>query len=311
MVFRVRFLQLLGAQPASSAAVIDVSSLRGMPIEVVDVFAPGPLEGNALAVVQADRMPPAELRQAIARETNLAETTFVATQPDEDGHWPVHIHTTAEELPFAGHPTLGTAWVIRERNGLEGDQVVLATGKGPVAVRFEARGPGARAWLTAPEVKLEAIDPEPWIAALGLAAGDADDARFPCSLVDVGPRFAVLAVAERARLAALYPDGVALQAQLERRRATGVLIVSPAGPGEGDLAARMFFEAGGVREDPATGSANAGLAALLQSVGVTGRVDVTQGVEMQRTSKLSLEIASAWIEVGGAVWPAYAGHLFC
>ena len=286
----------------------DAAALRGLSIEIVDVFAPAPLEGNALAVVQADEMPPAELRQAVARETNLAETTFVATRPDADGHWPVRIHTTAEELPFAGHPTLGTAWVVRERNGLETDTVVLATQKGPVPVRFESAGAGARAWLTAPEVELEPIDAVPWIDALGIAPGDVDGDRFPCTLVDVGPRFGVLALAERSRLASLDPDGAALRTLLEQWRATGVLVVAPADEGEGDLAARMFFEAGGMREDPATGSANAGLAALLRSVGVRGRVDVTQGVEMLRTSKLALQIEDDRIEVGGAVWPVYAGR---
>ena len=288
--------------------MIDASALRGLPIDVVDVFAPAPLEGNALAVIQTERMPPPELRQAVARETNLAETTFVATQADDAGCWPVHIHTTAEELPFAGHPTLGTAWVVRERNGLDAETVVLATQKGAVPVRFEASGPGARAWLTAPEVELQTIDPVSWIKALAIAPGDVDADRFPCSLVDVGPRFGVLALTERASLATLDPDGAMLRALLEQWRATGVLVVAPAGPNEGDLAARMFFEAGGLREDPATGSANAGLAALLRSVGVRGRVDVTQGVEMQRTSRLALQIESDRIDVGGTVWPVYSGR---
>ena len=283
-------------------------ALAGCAIEIVDVFAAAPLEGNPLAVVAVDVMPDADLRQAVARETNLAETTFVARVPDADGAWPVRIHTPAEELPFAGHPTLGTAWVVRERFAGGSGEVVLATGQGRVPVRFEGAGPGARAWLRAPEVSIEPItDLAPWLAALDLDASELDADAAPAAVVDIGPRFGVLHLAARERLAALSPIAQALQPLLATWRATGVLAVAPAAEGEGDLAVRMFFEANGVREDPATGSANAGLAALLRSVGVGGRVEVTQGVEMLRPSRLSLDIDDARIEVGGAVWPVYAG----
>lgn len=285
-----------------------LDALAGYPIEIVDVFAAAPLEGNPLAVVSVDVMPDVDVRQAVARETNLAETTFVATAPDEAGAWPLRIHTPAEELPFAGHPTLGTAWVVRERlRGGAGD-IVLATGQGPVPVRFEGTGAGARAWLRAPEVAIEAIeDLAPWLTALGLEAAELDGAAAPAAVVDIGPRFGVLHLRERARLAALAPVAQVLQPLLASWRATGVLAVTPAGTGEGDRAVRMFFEANGVREDPATGSANAGLGALLRSVGFRGRLEVTQGVEMLRPSRLSLDVDAERIEVGGCVWPVYAG----
>ena len=96
-------------------------------------------------------------------------------------------------------------------------------------------------------------------------------------------------------------------ALLASGRATGVLRVAPAGDGEGDLAVRMFFEANGVREDPATGSANGGLAALHRGAGFEGTLEVTQGVEMLRPSRLSLRVEPSRIEVGGAVWPVYGG----
>ncbi|MEE4300800.1 MAG: PhzF family phenazine biosynthesis protein [Pseudomonadales bacterium] len=286
----------------------DASTLAGAAIEIVDVFAAAPLEGNPLAVVRVDAMPDAALRQAVARETNLAETTFVATSPDVDGAWPVRIHTPAEELPFAGHPVLGTAWVVRERLARGGEVVTLATLQGAVPVRFEAAGPGAKAWLQAPEVDIEVVhDLAPWLDALDVGAAEIDAVRVPAALVDIGPRFGVLHLRERERLAALAPDPRLLRPLLASWRATGVLAVAPARDGEGDLAVRMFFEANGVREDPATGSANAGLAALHRSVGFKGALEVTQGVEMLRPSRLSLRVETTRIEVGGAVWPVYAG----
>ena len=290
--------------------------LAGLPIEVVDVFAAAPLEGNPLAVVTVDAFPDAALRQAVARETNLAETTFVARRPDAEGHWPVHIHTPAEELPFAGHPVLGTAWVVRERLARGADRLTLATGRGPVTVRFAAgeggdrrAGRGATGWFRAPEVRLEAMpDTAPWCEALQLAPAELTPERAPPAIVDVGPRFVVLQLATRSRLAAIVPDAARLAQRLGARRATGVLLVAPAAAGEGDLAVRMFFDAHGLREDPGTGSAAAGLAALLRSAGYTGRLEITQGVELGRRSRLHLEIEETGIALGGAVLPVYAGR---
>ena len=288
----------------------------GTRIDYVDVFAERALEGNALAVLSVDTMPSSALRQAVARETNLAETTFVSLRANPDGSWPVRIHTPGDELPFAGHPVLGTAWIVRERVLAstavdEQAPIVLATGKGPVPVRFDGRGAGARAWLTSPDVSTAPLDDVPaWCHALspesegGLAL---DSARFAPVLADVGPKFALLAVPDRETLAALAPDAGRLVPLLADVAATGVLLVAPARPGEADLAARMFFDAGGLREDPATGSANACLAAVLRAGGATGVVEVVPGVEMLRPSRLHLRIEADRIEVGGAVFPVHGG----
>lgn len=283
-------------------------ALAGASIEIVDVFAAAPLQGNPLAVVRVGAMPDASLRQAVARETNLAETTFVATAPDAEGVWPVRIHTPAEELPFAGHPVLGTAWVVRERMARGAATVTLGTGRGPLAVRFDGAGPGAVAWFRAPEVAIETLrDEGRWLEALHLSSAEIAPERAPASLVDIGPRFAVLQLTTRSRLSALVPDAARLRPLLAAHEATGVLVVAPAAEGEGDLAVRMFFEANGIREDAATGSANAGLAALLRSRDFSGRLEVTQGVEIGRPSRLQLEVEAEGIALGGAVWPVYAG----
>lgn len=284
-------------------------SLDGRPFRILDVFAQAPLEGNPLAVVRVAEMPSAALRQAFARETNLSETTFVAQGPDADGAWPVAIHTPEYELPFAGHPVLGTAWAVREDAG-GGDEVVLATGQGPVPVRFEGEGPGALAWLEAPAVTvLEDSDPRRLAAALAIPAAALDRECFRPSLTDVGPLFHLVALTERRYLARLKPDGAVLSSLLAATGATGVLAVAPASEGEGQFAARMFFDAGGLREDPATGSAACCLAELLRGQGWEGRVRVTQGVQMQRPSRLYLEIDPDRLQVGGRVFPVLEGRL--
>ena len=284
-------------------------SLDGRPFRILDVFAQAPLQGNPLAVVRVAEMPPAELRQAFARETNLSETTFVMESPDADGSWPVAIHTPEFELPFAGHPVLGTAWAVREDAG-GSDEVVLSTGQGPVTVRFEGEGPGALTWLEAPAVTaLEESDPRRLAAALAIPAAALDPECFRPSLADVGPRFHLVALTERRYLARLKPDGAVLSALLAASGATGVLVVAPAAEGEGQFAARMFFDAGGLREDPATGSAACCLAELLRDRGWSGRIRITQGVQMQRPSRLYLEIGEQGLQVGGRVFPVLEGRL--
>jgi trans-2,3-dihydro-3-hydroxyanthranilate isomerase len=282
-------------------------SLAHRPIEFVDVFAESPLAGNPLAVVTVEAMPDADARQTLARELNLSETTFVATAPDADGRWPVRIHTPEYELPFAGHPSLGTAWVVRERLG-GGEPVVLATGGGPVPVAFEGEGPGALAWLDAPPVTtLGTLAPARSASALGIEAGSIDAGAPPPTWLDVGPRFLVVHLARRAVLARLSPPTQMLRAALAEQEGVGVFAVAPTE--DGDLAARMFFDARGLREDPATGSAACCLAALLRDAGTTGRVRVHQGVEMQRPSLLHLEIGADGLRVGGRVHPVLRGTL--
>lgn len=302
-------------------------SLNGCTLEIVDVFAERPLAGNPLAVVTVSTMPSAELRQAFARETNLSETTFVATTPDASGHWPVKIHTPDYELPFAGHPTLGTAWVVRERlAGAAGNraaaadaaadadgehtEVVLALGVGPVRVRFDGAGAGALGWLDAPPVTLDAAPAANDIAALlGVDPAVIDAALLPAALADTGPRFLITGLRSRDELAQLRPDAGALSAFLRERSGTGILAVASAAPGEGDFAARMFFDAGGVREDPATGSAACCLAMVLRQMGRRGTVVLTQGVEMQRPSRIRMQIDEAATCIGGRVFPVCSGTL--
>jgi len=280
---------------------------------IVDVFAEELYAGNTLAVVRDAADLDAATMQRIAREFGFSETTFVV----EEGAEPrVRIFTTAGELPFAGHPTLGTAWVIRE-HGPQGRLPVLtlALGVGSVPVAFEA-GPGGGevAWLTAPPVTLgRTLAPERVAAALDLEAGDFARA-LPVQHVQVGIEFVHVPLASADALARARLDLPAVAKLAHDGFPTNFYLFAPGA--RSDLRARMLFLAGGVREDPATGSATACLGAYLLAHGGGGEsfsLEIEQGVEMGRPSLLRLEVTreagAAKIRVGGRVLESARGEL--
>jgi trans-2,3-dihydro-3-hydroxyanthranilate isomerase len=288
---------------------------------IVDVFAETARAGNPLAVVRDAGDLDTATMQRIANEFGFSETTFVTTleRGAAGARATVRIFTPAQELPFAGHPTLGTAWVIREH--LLGDRpaaLALALGVGGVPVAFAPEPGGSEvAWLTAPPVKLErTLAPARLAPALGLGASDFA-AGLPVQEVRAGVHqilapLASLAAARRARLdpgafAPLRAEGFPDHVYLFTRECE-----SPAS----QLHARMFFTAGSVREDPATGSATACLGAYLLAHGRQGErfaLRIEQGVEMGRPSLLRLEVtggeAAAKIRVGGRVLESARGEL--
>ncbi len=268
-----------------------------MNCTIVDVFAESPLSGNQLAVVDgAGRLDSATM-QAIALETNFSETTFVLEE--RPGEARVRIFTPNRELPFAGHPTLGTAWVL----GRERDSYALDLPAGRVHVTFEA---GGIAWMQPPPVEPGAVLSSHSAAALlGLTANDIDP-RYPCRFATIGPCFALIGVTgldalRRARVKSEVYDDLAGGDE------PGVFVFTEGAYGDdAHFAARMFHHRG-LREDPATGSANTAFAAHLRSLGVAGRIVVEQGFEIGRPSRLYLDIAET-IRVGGKVRPVLTGR---
>lgn len=262
---------------------------RSPDLFLVDVFAERPYAGNQLAVVvgaPADQWP-AERMQAFAREMNFSETTFASPVP-EDGAWDVRIFTPAEELPFAGHPTLGTAWVLRHHFGGSAAGLSLRLGVGVVPVEFEEDEGRELVRMRPRSPELGAVVENAAVASfLGLGA-DAIDTRHPCRRVSIGVEFVIVPLRDLASLRAAWPTSLPAG---EPGRMLGVLAFAAETyePG-GDLAVRVFFEAGGIREDPATGSAAACLAAWLSSEGYFGGATLTarvqQGYEMGRPSCL-------------------------
>lgn len=268
-----------------------------MKLSIVDVFAEAVYEGNQLAVVEDAAGLSTAAMQTIAREMNFSETTFVTSRSED--HAVVRIFTPGEELPFAGHPTLGTAWVLTRGS----NPITLNLAAGAVPVRFRE----GIAWLTPPPVREgAAIEVAQAAALLGLAATDLDP-EFDPQVLDCGPVFPMIATRSMDALKRVKVD-------LDVQRSLGIAGFPFAfcrggySPGV-DFAARMqFFDGHSMREDPATGSANAAFAYYLRARGVTGSRVVEQGFEIDRPSRIYLDIG-AELSVGGRVWPVLEGRL--
>ena len=272
-----------------------------MDLTIVDVFAERRYAGNQLAVVHDARDLSTEQMQDIAREMNFSETTFVLERDDERAR--VRIFTPEWELPFAGHPTLGTAWVLAGGEG----SYILDLDAGAVRVDFD----GDLGWMTPPPVSLGGeFDRHAASDLIGLAASQLDP-QFPVRLAEVGPTFILIGVKDLAALRAAklserlhqqhLADGVGMQCVF--------LFTSDSYGPDADFAARMFFNSGGVREDPATGSANSAFAAYLGALkGEAFEAVVDQGVEMKRASRLYLRVNDS-VQVGGKVQLVVRGYL--
>ncbi|MDS0295907.1 PhzF family phenazine biosynthesis protein [Halogeometricum luteum] len=291
--------------------------MAGVPFHLVDVFAERRYAGNQLAVVESRGSLSDEEMLDITREMNYSETTFVEGDP-VDGAWPVRIFTQKEEIPFAGHPTLGTAAVLRERFGA-GDDVTLRLGAGDIPVEVRPDGSeGAEAyWMTqnAPEFGAE-LEHARLARVLGLDEGDVDR-EWPVQVVSTGLPSILVPLTGRDALGRVDVDRTAYHALYDE---TGVENVFPfcADPREDDhhLAARMFSPGHGLYEDPATGSANGNLAGYLARHRYFGdgevAVSVEQGYEMGRPSVLHLEAEDGEevsVRVGGRVESVAEGEL--
>jgi trans-2,3-dihydro-3-hydroxyanthranilate isomerase len=243
---------------------------------LLDVFARKPLRGNPLAVFADGAAPEGEVMQAIARELNLSESVFLSAARD-GGEAAARIFTPATELPFAGHPVLGSAVVVALALGRE--DATLETAGGPVEVRVQERdGLSTLASMSQPLPEWEDFDAgEELLGALSLPSST-----LPVEVYCNGPRHVYVGLRDEQQLAALKPDGRALAALgglgVTCFHADGVRVRS-----------RMFAPGLGVAEDPATGSAAGPLAVHLARHGVVAfgeQVEILQGVEIGRPSQL-------------------------
>jgi trans-2,3-dihydro-3-hydroxyanthranilate isomerase len=261
---------------------------------VVDVFTDEPLAGNQLAVfTDAREIPEAQL-QKLAREMNLSETTFVYP-PAADGHVRMRIFTPATELPFAGHPTLGTAFVLAAP--LQLDEIRIETAGGTVPVTLEREG--ARIVFGRMTQPLPTVAPfaqaDELLAALGV------ESQLPVELYDNGVQHAFVACRSENEVAALQPE-------LQRIKSLGSFGVNCFAGGGTHWKTRMFGPGLGVAEDPATGSAAGPLAYHLARHGRIAfgdEIEISQGAEIGRPSTLYARAEGAAdaverIEVGGS-----------
>jgi trans-2,3-dihydro-3-hydroxyanthranilate isomerase len=267
-----------------------------------DVFTDRIFGGNPLAVFpDGCGIDPAHMQLA-ARELNLSETVFVLP-PEAGGTRRLRIFTPASEVPFAGHPTLGTAFVLAATGelALTGDalEVVFEEGVGPVRVRIEgSRGRPLRTQLSPamlPETRAAEVDPAAVAAALSLTPEDLVTGAGAPRAASCGLPFLFVELVSRAALARARLSAAAWERSLARCWAPNLYLFTRDGAdAQADLRARMFAPAHGVAEDPATGSAVAALAGVLSPRHPlrdgTLRLRIEQGVEIGRPSLLELEL---------------------
>jgi trans-2,3-dihydro-3-hydroxyanthranilate isomerase len=287
---------------------------------MVDVFAEQAYSGNPLAVFVGDVPLPDETMQRLAAEMNFSETTFVTSVPENDGGYRVRIFTPAREIAFTGHPILGTAWVIRQYLAMESSECVLLNLEvGQVPVSFEATSDGRElVWFVAPPMSLGATsDHEPFATALGLSAADIDTTT-PIQMVSASTSATIVPLNS---LDALHRSKLNLDVftPLADKGFPPLVYLfcrQTYQPGN-DLSVRFFFEAHGVREDPATGNGAAFLGAyLLEHQNLTDsdlNLRIEQGHELRRPSLIMLRAQTKngnhEVNVGGYVIPTVQGEL--
>ncbi len=296
--------------------------MEGRRFAQVDVFTAEPYRGNPVAVVlDADGLSVDEM-QRIARWTNLSETTFVVAPTRPGADYRVRIFTPDVELPFAGHPTIGTchAWLDGGGEPASTERIVQECGIGPVELR-RRRG---RLGFTAPPLRragpVQEADLEPVLRVLGVGRDEIVDARW----ADNGPGWIAVLLPDADAVSSVTPDPTAVEAE-------GIGIVGPhpvgvVGPvaghrtGEpapvGDdpgpaIEVRAFFRAGGqVAEDPVTGSLNAALAPWLIEAGVvTAPYVASQGTVIGRRGRVHVDVIDGDVWVGGDAVTCVAGIL--
>jgi trans-2,3-dihydro-3-hydroxyanthranilate isomerase len=260
---------------------------------VADVFTDTPLAGNQLAVFTDGREVDDETMQALAREMNFSETVFVLP-PEQGGHARIRIFTPSNELPFAGHPCLGSAFVLAMP--LQLGEIKLETGSGIVPVALEREGARITfGWMQQPIPEFELFaEAEELELVLGVRS------RLPVELYHLGPTHVFLELGSEDEVAALRPDFAALE-----RFEAGINCFAGSGT---NWKTRMFAPADGVPEDPATGSAAGPLALHLARHGRIAFGDeivISQGTELNRPSTLYARVLGSSdrierVEVGGS-----------
>jgi trans-2,3-dihydro-3-hydroxyanthranilate isomerase len=287
-------------------------------VRIVDVFTDRALAGNQLAVVldAADIRPP--LMQRIAREMNFSETTFVLPAENQAHAARIRIFTPVMELGFAGHPTIGTAWVLADEGLVPGGglEFMLGENVGPVPVRGEQTEAGVMFWMTHPALSWGQVFPHAQIADALAIDQSLILASVPAQIASTGTPFLYVALKDQAAVDSATPD-VGRVSKLVRGAGHGIFLFAVTGRNR--LYSRMFGE--DVAEDAATGSAGGPLGAFAVRYGLLERAPQVsavseQGVKMGRPSTVHVRLTYGndehvpeRIEVGGFVMPVLSGTL--
>jgi PhzF family phenazine biosynthesis protein len=266
----------------------------------VDVFTTEPYQGNPVAVVLDGAGLDDDALQRFANWTNLSETTFVLPPTDTSADYRVRIFTTARELSFAGHPTLGTCHAWLEAGGVpgRGGEIVQECGAGLVRVRQTEDG---LAFAAPPQIRSGAVE-EDLVARIAGGLGVRRDEIVDSQWVDNGPGWVAVLLADPAAVLALQPGF--LDAEV------GVVAPYPAGAGPA-FEVRAFFSADGTTlEDPVTGSLNASLAQWLLSTGrAQAPYTASQGTALGRRGRVHVSAGSGGVWVGGGTVTCVTGQV--
>src|SRR5437868_8905752 len=262
--------------------------------------------------------------QAIARETNLSETTFVLPPVKREHTAKVRIFTPHVELPFAGHPTVGTGWVLMDEGlvGSDATALILEEGVGPIAVRVDRAGRSLVLWMSHPPVTFAEVieEREEMAAALGLTPADLQR-NAPMQVASTGAPFLYVALKDAAAVDRAVSRGDALTIVLDPHGLPAVFLFAAVGPNR--LYSRMFgpHSATRIAEDPATGSASGPLGAFAVRYGLVPRaarvsIICEHGIKMGRQSVINIVfelpkgvVVPTRIEVGGSVVPVMTAEL--
>ncbi|MDY6826373.1 MAG: PhzF family phenazine biosynthesis protein [Bacillota bacterium] len=292
------------------------------PFYIVDVFAEKKYVGNQLAVIcDADSLTTEEM-QKVALEMNYSETTFIISDQPRNGGYDVRIFSLDEELPFAGHPTLGTAYIIQQQLiSRDIPELKLNLPVGQITVTFSYKnGKPHILWMrqVAPRFGLT-FKAKDAAAVLNIEEEEIDE-RFPIEEVSTGLPFIIIPLKKLAAIRKCCINNAAYRQLIDKAEAKSIYVFAPETyqPGN-DLNTRMFDDFHGIAEDPATGSAAGCLAAYLVKNGYYGKpkvaVRVEQGYEINRPSILFLEAEKTEkseeisVLVGGRVVATARGEL--
>ncbi|WP_339456278.1 PhzF family phenazine biosynthesis protein [Pseudomonas sp. EA_65y_Pfl1_P120] len=270
----------------------------------LDVFTSVSLKGNPLAVVfGADSLTDQQMAD-FANWTNLSETTFLLTPRDPEADYRVRIFTTLQELPFAGHPTLGSCHAWLQAGGIpKGEEIIQECEIGLVRIR---RQHDELAFIAPPLLRAGPVE-APVIERVRLALGLAPEAILRSQWVDNGAGWLAVMLADRNQVLDLQPD-------YSQLLGLAVGVIAPCDPARDDVDAqfevRAFIAGDGAPEDPATGSLNAGVAQWLLAEGLAPeRYMVSQGTALGRAGRIRIERQGEEIWVGGAVAVCIEGRL--
>jgi PhzF family phenazine biosynthesis protein len=282
--------------------------MRSLRFKQVDVFTRVPFRGNPVAVVlEGDGLDGAQM-QRIAGWTNLSETTFVLKPTAPGADYRLRIFTPRHELPFAGHPTIGSAHAVLEAGIVKpaGGRMRQECGAG--VLDLEA-GEGGQVWVRAPQQSVKPLEPRE-IPALERALG-AEPVAAPL-VVELGPVWIVADLGSAAAVDGLAPDLAALAGLSDRLRASGATVFGAA-QGPAAVHVRSFAPAQGIAEDPVCGSGNISVAAYLAKSGELRRYgeryEARQGMQLGRDGRVALRVENGSIFLGGNAVTCVEGTL--